>query len=126
MRLTSSRSPRTASSNSVRKSRCERGCHSACESSIGGRALDRNRSVERPFLLQNPGPRLKELHMRRSTLAVLLVASLLSCPLGSSLALADGSGDSASAQEKDGKNLDKAGNPTFKVEKDGTVDWYTN
>lgn len=64
--------------------------------------------------------------MRRSTLAVLLAPILLSCPLGSSAALADGSGDPASAQEKDGKNLDKAGNPTFKVEKDGTVDWYTN
>jgi methanol metabolism-related c-type cytochrome len=41
------------------------------------------------------------------------------------LAYADGSGDPASVKNEDGKYLDKEGNPTYKVEADGTVDWYT-
>lgn len=51
---------------------------------------------------------------------------LFSCSLDSSSAIADGSGDPAATHEKDGKYFDEGGNPTFKVEKDGTVDWYTN
>jgi methanol metabolism-related c-type cytochrome len=39
--------------------------------------------------------------------------------------LADGSGDPAAATSADGKFFDKSGNPTFKVDEDGTVDWYT-
>jgi mono/diheme cytochrome c family protein len=31
----------------------------------------------------------------------------------------------AAATEEDGKFLDKEGNPTFKIQADGTVDWYT-
>ncbi len=37
---------------------------------------------------------------------------------------ADGSGDPAAAKEVNGEYYDKEGNPTFKVEPDGTVDWY--
>lgn len=55
-----------------------------------------------------------------------LAVFLFSCPLGPCAAIADGPGDPAATQEKDGKYLDKDGNPTFKVEKDGTVDWYTS
>jgi methanol metabolism-related c-type cytochrome len=40
-------------------------------------------------------------------------------------ALADGSGDPAAVKEEDGKYFDKAGNPTYKIQSDGTVDWYT-
>jgi methanol metabolism-related c-type cytochrome len=40
-------------------------------------------------------------------------------------ALADGSGDPAAVSNQDGKYLDKDGDPTFKVQADGTVDWYT-
>lgn len=40
-------------------------------------------------------------------------------------AFADGSGDPAAAKSEDGKYLDKQGNPTYKVQADGTVDWYT-
>jgi methanol metabolism-related c-type cytochrome len=47
-------------------------------------------------------------------------AILLSGP-----ALADGSGDPAVASSQDGEYSDKAGNPTFSIAKDGTVDWYT-
>ena len=43
----------------------------------------------------------------------------------SSLAAADGSGDPAAVKEEDGKYFDKEGNPTYKVQADGTVDWYT-
>jgi methanol metabolism-related c-type cytochrome len=40
-------------------------------------------------------------------------------------ALADGSGDPIAVKSEDGKYFDKAGNPTYKVAADGTVDWYT-
>jgi len=41
------------------------------------------------------------------------------------IALADGSGDPAAVKQEDGKYYDKDGNPTYKVQADGTVDWYT-
>ncbi len=40
-------------------------------------------------------------------------------------AWADGSGDPTPVQDAGGKYEDKAGNPTYKVGPDGTVDWYT-
>ena len=43
----------------------------------------------------------------------------------SSASRADGSGDPAVAKSEDGKYFDKAGNPTYKVQEDGAVDWYT-
>jgi len=39
---------------------------------------------------------------------------------------ADGSGDPAAASSSGGEYSDKAGNPTFSIDKDGTVDWYTS
>ncbi len=39
---------------------------------------------------------------------------------------ADGSGDPATASSQDGEYMDANGNPTFKIAKDGTVDWYTS
>ncbi|WP_409527792.1 c-type cytochrome, methanol metabolism-related [Rhizobium sp.] len=42
------------------------------------------------------------------------------------MALADDDKEKAAAvTEEDGKFLDKDGNPTFKIQADGTVDWYT-
>ena len=41
------------------------------------------------------------------------------------VAFADGSGDPAAVKSEDGKYLDKQGNPTYKIQADGTVDWYT-
>ena len=38
---------------------------------------------------------------------------------------ADGSGDPAAVKQEDGKYLDKEGDPTYKIQADGTVDWYT-
>ena len=41
-------------------------------------------------------------------------------------AFADGSGDPAAVKKSDqGEYTDKDGNPTYKVQQDGTVDWYT-
>ncbi len=54
-----------------------------------------------------------------------VAASLLVVLLGGSVALADGSGDPAAVKNENGKYEDKDGNPTFKVQADGTVDWYT-
>jgi len=38
---------------------------------------------------------------------------------------ADGPGDPTAVKQEDGKYLDKEGDPTYKIEADGTVDWYT-
>jgi methanol metabolism-related c-type cytochrome len=40
--------------------------------------------------------------------------------------LADPSGDPTAVSNDNGKYADKNGNPTYKIEKDGTVDWYTS
>ena len=55
-----------------------------------------------------------------ATMSALIVALCWSSP-----AAADGSGDPAAVKEEDGKYFDKEGNPTYKVQADGTVDWYT-
>jgi methanol metabolism-related c-type cytochrome len=39
--------------------------------------------------------------------------------------LADGSGDPTAVKQVDGKYLDIEGLPTYKIQADGTVDWYT-
>jgi methanol metabolism-related c-type cytochrome len=44
---------------------------------------------------------------------------------GLSIAWADGSGDPVPTKNDNGKYYDKAGNPTFNIASDGTVDWYT-
>ena len=41
------------------------------------------------------------------------------------MAFADGTGDPAAVKSENGKYLDKDGNPTYKIQADGTVDWYT-
>ena len=43
----------------------------------------------------------------------------------SGVAAADGSGDPAVVKSEDGKYFDKEGNPTYHINPDGTVDWYT-
>jgi len=60
--------------------------------------------------------------VRRSSLVGALLMALL---FDAGLAWADGSGDPAAVKDEDGKYTDAEGNPTYKVEKDGTVDWYT-
>jgi methanol metabolism-related c-type cytochrome len=51
----------------------------------------------------------------------LAMAGALEC----GVARADGSGDPTAGKQEDGKYLDKEGNPTYKIQADGTVDWYT-
>jgi len=59
-------------------------------------------------------------------LRYLIVAVLLATvSLGIALALADASGDPAPVRNDDGKYYDKAGNPTYRVQPDGTTDWFT-
>ena len=41
------------------------------------------------------------------------------------IAFADGSGDPAAVKNDDGKYYDRQGNPTYRVQTDGTVDWAT-
>jgi methanol metabolism-related c-type cytochrome len=50
---------------------------------------------------------------------------MFACLLWMGTAFADGSGDPTAVSDKDGRNVDKDGNPTYKVQPDGTVDWYT-
>ncbi len=53
--------------------------------------------------------------------AIMLAATLL-C---TGIALADGTGDPTAVKNEDGKYFDKDGNPTYKIQPDGAVDWYT-
>lgn len=41
------------------------------------------------------------------------------------VALADGSGNPAAVKQTGGKYFDQQGTPTYKIQPDGTVDWYT-
>jgi len=61
---------------------------------------------------------------RYCLLAVLIGLSSALVPAGT-YAATDGSGDPTAVRSEDGKWFDKDGNPTFKIEADGTVDWYT-
>lgn len=58
-------------------------------------------------------------------LASLILGSFALLFLGQSLAIADPNGDPKSVKQVDGEWYDKTGNPTYKIKKDGTVDWYT-
>jgi len=61
--------------------------------------------------------------VRRGVVAIMLAAWPF--VVGASLVFADGSGDPAAVKNDGGKYYDKEGNPTFKVQSDGTVDWFT-
>ena len=60
----------------------------------------------------------------RQLIAALVLAG---CPLvlGTAIAFGDAYGDPAAVKSEDGKYYDKNSNPTYKVQSDGTVDWYT-
>jgi len=45
--------------------------------------------------------------------------------LVNTVALAAPPGDPTAVKSEDGKYFDKDGNPTYKIQADGTVDWYT-
>src|SRR6267378_3420351 len=54
-----------------------------------------------------------------------VLALAMAGALGCGAARADGSGDPTAVKQEDGKYLDKEGDPTYKIQGDGTVDWYT-
>ena len=54
-----------------------------------------------------------------------LVAAVFAFSSALAYAANDGSGDPTAVKSDDGKWTDKDGTPTFKIEKDGSVDWYT-
>ncbi len=64
----------------------------------------------------------KDMLVRRSSVIGALAAALV---LNAALAMADGSGDPTAVKDEDGKYYDAQGNPTYKVESDKSVDWYT-
>ena len=64
------------------------------------------------------------LQRRNFKWAALVTAATLLIAAGG-MAFADGSGDPAAVKSEDGKYLDSQGNPTYKIQPDGTVDWYT-
>ena len=58
--------------------------------------------------------------------AISVLALLLALLAGSSPAQAEDNKEKAAAvKDEDGKYFDADGNPTFKIQDDGTVDWYT-
>lgn len=57
--------------------------------------------------------------------SVLVSAVVLSTVVAVPVVLADPPGDPAVATSDDGKFFNKDGDPTFRVQDDGTVDWYT-
>src|SRR5262249_54184725 len=71
------------------------------------------------FLMGRQLPVGRGLVVRKSLVAAVILAALAGA------AFADGSGDPAAVRSEDGKYYDKDGNPTYKVQADGTVDWYT-
>jgi methanol metabolism-related c-type cytochrome len=56
---------------------------------------------------------------------VVVALSLVATFLLTDAVRADGSGDPTAVKETDGEYFDKQGNPTYKIQPDGTVDWYT-
>jgi methanol metabolism-related c-type cytochrome len=63
--------------------------------------------------------------VQRILRAGVVTASVLIVSLGVGYAVTDGAGDPTAVKSNDGTWADKDGNPTFKIEKDGSVDWGT-
>jgi methanol metabolism-related c-type cytochrome len=68
------------------------------------------------------GPPRRSALTQRWWVGAVAVAALA---FGPSIAWADGSGDPTPTKNDNGKYYDRAGNPTFNIASDGTVDWYT-
>jgi len=59
------------------------------------------------------------------TLSCAVGIAVVACLAAIDAVRADGSGDPTAVSSDSGKYFDKDGNPTFKIQADGTVDWYT-
>ena len=55
-----------------------------------------------------------------------IAAALVATFCWTAVTLADGSGDPVAVKDGDGKYFDKDGNPTYKIQADGTVDWISS
>jgi methanol metabolism-related c-type cytochrome len=55
----------------------------------------------------------------------IFATALVASALVSGAALAVPPGDPTAVKSEDGKYFDSEGNPTYKIQADGTVDWYT-
>ena len=62
--------------------------------------------------------------MQRGVFSAVAIAAVLAFATGA-YGVTDGSGDPTATKSEDGKWSDKNDNPTFKVDQDGTVDWYS-
>src|SRR5215472_14955174 len=74
-------------------------------------------------LVRHAMSQAKDMPVRHVVVAIMLAAGPF--VVGASLAFADGSGDPAAVKNEGGKYYDEEGNPTFKVQSDRTVDWFT-
>lgn len=73
-----------------------------------------------------PGPvSINETNIRVKRVRTLVLSAAVVVLAFSGIAHADGGGDPTAVKKEDGKYVDKEGNPTYKVQPDGTVDWYT-
>ena len=61
----------------------------------------------------------------RNAVSVLALMLLPFAGAATSVQAEDDAQKAAAVTEEDGKYFDAEGNPTFKIEEDGTVDWYT-
>jgi methanol metabolism-related c-type cytochrome len=75
-------------------------------------------------VIRAPGDVTSTAEDRLLRIISLVIAAIMLIAAGGA-AFADGSGDPAAVKSEDGKYLDSQGNPTYKVQADGTVDWYT-
>lgn len=64
-------------------------------------------------------------HGRLLKLGALNLCAVLAFGASIKIALADGAGDPTAVTEEDGKYYDADDIPTYKIQDDGTVDWYT-
>jgi methanol metabolism-related c-type cytochrome len=60
-----------------------------------------------------------------AAVAALVAAFCWTAVCWSTASRADGSGNPTAVKDEDGKYFDKDGTPTYKIQADGTVDWYT-
>jgi methanol metabolism-related c-type cytochrome len=78
----------------------------------------------RPVLIAaSPQSAQRDVRVRHVIVAIVLAGAPLA--VGAGIVFADGSGNPAAVKSEDGKYYDKEGNPTYKVQGDGTVDWST-
>jgi methanol metabolism-related c-type cytochrome len=64
-------------------------------------------------------------NIRSFAIALAALALVLALVFRTGAVRADGSGDPTAVKSADGEYFDKDSNPTYKIQADGTVDWFT-